>query len=669
MNAPATAASAVDPAPLVALVRRLRAGASGWTAEAAARFDAWLDDLERDPQARESLIGQFVAIIVGTRHVGFFADLGVAAPEGFGIELRQRLLHKVLPVDHDPEMLDDWARVLFRRPAVAAWALSIPDSRWHRLGALLRVRSLRAPARLQLGNELFEATKILSARIAAIGVDPLVARVYPDAQRSASPFLEQQAAVRLQVDAWAAVWADRGARPAEDDRPIRVLLDQCRAVIWRIRRQTGRTGVTVALTYKLHRLDDIIDRLELLLDLSDHTQAPAARGAAWLRLLRRQIRACGDETSLRAFWREGTELAALEITEHAGRTGDHYIATDRSQWWSMLGSAMIGGAVIGVMAILKILIGGLHAPLLIEGLMVSLNYGLGFVLIHLLRGTVATKQPAMTAARIAAEITEAQAPGAAGRAWLPRVVDLLVQVVRSQVVAVAGNIGVALPVAALVTWGSLVLLGVAPAAPQKAATLLGQLDPLGPTLFYAAIAGVCLFLSGVVSGYCDNLAVFHRLPRRVARMPLLVRIAGAPRAAAIGAYVEHNFGALAGNFLFGCMLGGVTLLGVATGLPLDIRHVAFSAANLGVVATLPLPQLAWSALLVGAVGVLLIALVNLMVSFTLSLMLALRARRLRLDGIGALWSAFAARLLASPLEVLRPPPRQPQPAVRPGVAD
>jgi site-specific recombinase len=453
------------------------------------------------------------------------------------------------------------------------------------------------------------------------------------------------------------VWALRGERPPEDDRPIRVLLDQCRAVIRRIRRQSGRTGVTVALTYKLHRLDDIVDRLELLLDLADHTTAQPVRGEAWLRLLRRQIRACGDETSLRAFWRDSTQLAALQITEHAGRAGDHYIAADRSQWWSMLRSAMIGGAVIGAMAIVKILIGSLHAPLLVEGALVSLNYGLGFVLIHLLHGTVATKQPAMTAARIAAEIGDAQGPGDGGRAWLPRVVDLLVQVVRSQLVAVAGNIGVALPMAALITWASLMVLGVAPATPEKAALLLRQLDPLGLTLFYAAIAGVCLFLSGVISGYCDNLAVFHRLPRRVARMPLLVRAVGAPRAAAVGAYVEHNFGALVGNFVFGCMLGSVTLAGAATGLPLDIRHVAFSSANLGVVATLTLPDIAASALALGALGVLLIAVVNLMVSFTLSLMLALRARRLRVQGIGALWRAFGARLLARPFDLLRPPPR------------
>jgi site-specific recombinase len=509
---------------------------------------------------------------------------------------------------------------------------------------------------MRLAGELFEAMKVLSARIAAIGVDPDVGRVSPDAQRSASPFLEQQGTVRDYVDAWVRALNEGATRPSDDDRPVRVLLDQCREVIRRIRRNTGRTGVTVGLTFKLQRLQEIVDRLELVLDLVDFTRGPLAeRGDAWMRFFRQQVRACADETSVQAVWRRSTELVALQITEHAGRTGEHYIATDRAQWWQMLRSAAVGGFVIAFMAIAKILIAKMHAPPLVEGVLASLNYGLGFVLIHLVHGTVATKQPAMTAARIAAELDAAHA-SRDPKSWLPRVSELLVKVVRSQFVAVLGNVGVALPLAALLTWLSMQAIGIGPASPEKAAVLQAQLDPLGLTVFYAAIAGVCLFLSGVISGYCDNLAVFHRLPRRVARMPLLVRLVGPRRAEAIGAYVEHNFGALVGNFLFGCMLGGVWTLGVVSGLPLDIRHVAFSAANLGVAATTLWAQIGWQEIAIAGVGVAAIALVNLAVSFTLSLMLALRARRLDVTGVGAPWGTVVRRALSRPLDLVRPPP-------------
>ena len=644
----------IDPSALVALVRRLRGRDRTWTAGAAARFDAWLDAVERDDAARAEIAGRLAAIVAGTQHVGFFADLGIAPPDGFGAELRRRALHRLLPEDFEDGQLKDWARRLFGAPNAASWALSIPGDRWERLARLLDVGAMPAPARNRLAAEMLEALKVLSARIAATGVDPGLARVHPDAQRSASPFLEQQPAVRTYVDGWTAALVLGTGDPAEDDRPVRVMLQQCREVIRRIRRNTGRTGVTVSLTFKLQRLAEIVDRLELLLDLLDFTQPAAQRDAAWMRFFRQQVRACADETSLRTVWRKGTELAALEITEHAGRTGEHYIATDRAQWWAMFRSAAVGGVVVAFMAMAKVLITAMHAPPLVEGMLVSLNYGLGFVLIQLLHGTVATKQPAMTAARIAAEVDAGQAGGT--RAWVPRVAELLVQVVRSQFVAVLGNVGVALPLAVLLTWGLLALTGWAPASPEKSAGLIAQLDPLGLTVFYAAIAGVCLFLAGIVSGYCDNLAVFHRLPRRVAQMPLLVTVVGERRAQAVGAWVEHNFGALAGNFLFGCMLGGVSLLGTLTGLPLDIRHVAFASANLGMAGTVLWTQLTWQPILLAAVGVAVIAITNLAVSFTLSLMLALRARRLDTRGIGATWRELVRRALSRPLDLVRPPP-------------
>ena len=642
-----------DPSGLKRLVRALRRGDRAWTAASAARFDRWLDRLERDEAHRDPVRRALLDIVERSQHIAFFADLGVLPPDGFAVEMRQRVLHKLLPADFDTDQLRDWALQLFGSQRAAAWALSVPLDRWRRLGPLLGLDALPEPSRRRLLGELFEALKILSARIASVGVDPLVAKVHPDAWRSASPFLEQQHEVRVYVDGYARALLE-GRAPTEDDRHLRVLLDQCRGVVRRIRRNTSQTGVTIRLTYKLQRLIEIVERLEALLDLVDFTAAADRRADAWIRFMRLQVRACSDATSVRAMWRKGTNLVAVEITEHAGRAGEHYIAADRSQWWAMLRSAAVGGFVIAFMAIVKLLLTALHLPPLTEGVLVSLNYGLGFVLIQLLHGTVATKQPAMTAARIAAEIGEAR--DGEPRAWVPRVVELLVAVWRSQFIAVVGNVGVAAPLAALLTFGALSAAGVSPASADKARVLLDQLDPLSLAPLYAAMAGVCLFLSGVVSGYADNLAIFHHLPRRIGRMPLLARTLGPRRAAAVGDYVEHNFGALAGNFLFGCMLGGVTLSGTLTGLPLDIRHVAFGSANLGVAWATLEQSLAWPAVAWAALGVAVIGAINLAVSFSLSLALALRARRLEVSGIAALWRALAWRAIRKPLDLVRPPP-------------
>jgi site-specific recombinase len=81
-----------------------------------------------------------------------------------------------------------------------------------------------------------------------------------------------------------------------------------------------------------------------------------------------------------------------------------------------------------------------------------------------------------------------------------------------------------------------------------------------------------------------------------------------------------------GNFLFGCMLGSAGTIGLILGLPIDIRHIAFSSANLGYALrvlefALPWKEIAWALLGVAAIG-----LTNLAVSFALALWMALRAR-------------------------------------------
>ena len=88
-----------------------------------------------------------------------------------------------------------------------------------------------------------------------------------------------------------------------------------------------------------------------------------------------------------------------------------------------------------------------------------------------------------------------------------------------------------------------------------------------------------LFLSGLISGYYDNLSLYHQVPQRLRRVKWLRRVLGPARLDRFATYIEHNLGALAGNFLFGCMLGYTPIVGELLGLPLDIRHVAFASAN------------------------------------------------------------------------------------------
>ncbi|MFZ4649666.1 MAG: hypothetical protein ACOYLV_03055 [Rubrivivax sp.] len=257
------------------------------------------------------------------------------------------------------------------------------------------------------------------------------------------------------------------------------------------------------------------------------------------------------------------------------------------------------------MALVKLQLALLHLPPLTAGVVYGLNYGLGFVLIHMLGFVVATKQPAMTAAAIASKLEDTPTKR------LDRLADLAQNTVRIQFVAVLGNVGLAFPLACLIALGWAALFGAPVAPPEKLHKMLAEVHPLASgALFFAAIAGVGLFLSGLVAGYFDNQARYLELGERAQRL---------------GDYVDAHHGAILGNLFFGMYLGLVGAVGVLTGLPVDIRHVAFSSANVGTA----LAALGWqdvrTALPWALAGVVGIAMVNLAVRLARSPMSFFRA--------------------------------------------
>ena len=107
------------------------------------------------------------------------------------------------------------------------------------------------------------------------------------------------------------------------------------------------------------------------------------------------------------------------------------------------------GLIVGFMALIKILLGYLRAAPLVEAFLFSMNYSLGFVLIHVLHFTIATKQPAMTAARIAAGLSVKD-----GRNIdIDSMAELVNKVFRTQFVAVLGNLATVLPTAWAIALG------------------------------------------------------------------------------------------------------------------------------------------------------------------------------------------------------------------------
>jgi len=615
--------------------------------------------LHRDEPARAAVREGLLWLLAEKQPLRLLSDSGILREEGFWSGLWRRIGHQSLPEEINREQLKDIFNLLFYRRSDHLWVEAIPDARWV---ALLDALDLPAMPREQgstaqrMQTQMLEALQVLSYRIAAIGLEPELVRNHPAIERYESPFLMQNVELRDFIDERRLAFAEKRP-PAVDDRHLLVLLDQCEEILAKVRRQAAQTGASVSLTHLLLRLQQNIGRLRLLLRLIED------RPVHELNLLRVQlfkalVRAENLRYSVAEFWSQTLELLAQRITGNAGKTGEHYITSSRGEYFQMLRSAMGAGFIVAFMAMLKLWMGSsVHSPLG-TALLYSLNYGLGFVLIFMLHFTIATKQPAMTASYLA----QALSGNDKGRDRLDDLVELIVRTIRSQLIAIVGNVLPAFTIAALLGMLVLAQTGGHYISAEKAGHLLDEQNPLTSlALFHAAIAGVCLFLAGLISGYFDNKAVYDRIPQRLRQLHSLRRRLGKERLERFAQYVENHLGGLAGNFFFGCMLGSMGTLGFILGLPLDIRHVTFSTAYFGFAAAALDWQLGARLMAFTALGVLAIGVVNLTVSFGLALYVALRAQRVAFADTRRLLGKLLRRFLRGPQDFFWPPRDRPPP--------
>lgn len=590
--------------------------------------------LQRNPVYIAALRDHLRALVDGKKSTRLLTEAGLLPYRSFGTEIRRRIAYKLLPPMHDSSRLRDWIDSLVDARD-RAWVAAIPVDDWAHLCELLQLDAL-----IERGapGVLTDAINSLAHRIAAGGLDAELLHIDPDLEAYDSPFL----ALHHEVDAWL-----RGQ--VDDTRQIDVLLEQGEAALDRVRRRSEEFGTSIELTLRCTRLTQQMARLRTLVMLTDPTAAQ--RHTLIAHLFAELINASDERYSVSALIRDTTGRLARQITAFASQTGEHYIAEGWAALKKLFWAAAGAGVVIAAMALLKTRISAWQLAPLQDALLVSLNYALGFVLIYILHLTIATKQPAMTASLFARTLTEVRGQGAEQKA----LDAFAAKVWRSQSAAILGNMLFAFTTAVLIAF-SLGALGWTAVDTTTAAKLLAGIDPFGSAaLFYAAIAGVGLFLSGIVGGYYDNQTVYRRIPERLSRLVLPPRLLGQRAWQAIVGYLRGHFGGLMSNLFFGFYLGLAGAFGHLAGLPLDIRHIAFSAANLGYAWHAFDWQLAPVVVLASIAGVVLIGMVNLTVSFSLAFYLALRATRTSKRDSGHLLRRGLWAILKAPFRWRAPP--------------
>lgn len=644
---------------LVALAAWVRPEEPADAGAAVARLRQLAGVLRNDAKACEAVRKGVLGAVEISAGVTLFAESGILSQRGFFGEIVDRVYERILPAPPRPGDLRDLFERMFYRKGDAAWAAAVPAEVWYELGAVLDAGM--EPGKGVIGvlrPGMLGAIEVLAVRIAAEGSASELLHVDPNAARHDSPFLALQREVANHLE------DVHSGKEAADATHAQVLLDQCLASVDRLRSIGRRRGTSVRITFLLERIEQQLRRLDLLLETSQAVPGPD-RVQKRVALFGALLRAAESRLSVADVWRANTRILSKRVTENASRTGEHYATSTSAEYYEMMRSAMGAGAIIAIMALLKMEIREEHLPPLVDTLLVCLDYSLGFVIIMLLHCTVATKQPAMTAAMIAATVEETTH---SSKAPLDKLARLIASVTRTQLVAIFGNIALAMPLAMAIASVYGYVHGVPFVGPEKAGSMLRELRPvMGYALLHGAIAGVWLFAAGLVSGWYDNYSAVLDIPDRVRGSPMLRWMPAGARDR-MANYLGGNLGGLMGNAIFGVLLALTGFVGLLLGLNIDIRHVTFASANLGYAAVSSnLEPLVFATYFV---FVLMVGAMNLGVSFGLALNVAMRSRGTTFARAPELLREIAKLFAHSPREFFLPPrkvdPAAPTQPERPG---
>jgi len=581
--------------------------------------------LAAHPRAAE-LEGRIRAFWSHASAVRLLAEMGLPDHTSFPREALQRLVDKIVPrLDHAADLYA-WLDCLEVGEEDAQWLATLPPD-------LLRPwQDLLEPGPEALG----EAALLLAHRASALGLSRDLLRLWPQGRDLDSPFAALPDAVRE-------VLREPGA--AEPMARLAAQVHRCSETLEAAHGRLEASGVSTDLVFRMDLLEAKVARIQALVGLAQHRTSGHVLAAELVEGAARQHR-------LRPLLRAGLRRLARKVVEHTGETGEHYLARDRREYWTMARAAAGGGALTALTALLKFLLTGLAVAPGLQGMGAAANYAGSFMAMQFLHLSLASKQPAATAAALSATLERSDG--------MSQEVGLIAAITRGQVIATLGNLLLAVPAALLVDGLWRLASGHPLLQAEKAMKTLESLHPFHSwTLPFAALTGVMLWVGSLAGGWTSNWSAYRALPEAVAQSRRFRTLLGVRGAAALGRGLDAHLPGIAACLVLGLLLGFMPMLFAFAGLPLDVRHVTLSAAAAAFAAGpgIAAGAVPWAALAWAGLGVLLIGALNFGVSFALSLRLALQARGLEAGGRRELLSALLWALLRSPGLFLYPPAR------------
>ena len=474
------------------------------------RLAGWLGMLEQDPDLRSRLQQGLKSTLGSLDSVSFFAEAGIPAQHALFREITSRFFQRWLP---PPREDTDTARLfaaVFCSPRAVQRFLNMDVALFDRLVAnLWSAEGLAAYPHVH--QDLHEALRLLAARVSARGTSRAVR------QRSADQAVEQSPSYALVFATEKFIECEHSAASGDcpDECRERWLnaVYACRGELAIVRINMEDAGVNSPLVFDLGAMDAALDRMEML--AATLVERTSKLAAAVRLLLNTLLSGLLEDTRISSLIRQNFNLLARKTVERTGHGGEHYIAHNRREYWQMWGAAIGGGFLTVFTAALKLHLIAEHWPPFVEAVLIGTNYAISFLLLQIFGLALATKQPALTGARLADIIRRNR-----GDSRRDQITQYGASISRTQLAAALGNI-LAVSTGAVIfnlLWLKNFHTPYVPA--DQAQKVYLSLRPLASaTAIDAALTGVLLWLAGLIGGWCENFAVYHRIPASIAQHP------------------------------------------------------------------------------------------------------------------------------------------------------
>ena len=622
--------------------------------------------LDRNPEWKARVALTLQGIVREMDAMALLCDSGMPAHSGFTGALIERLQDSLIPIAPNSRDLSNLFTLMFPSADDAQWVAALPRELLEKLSELFvyqqaaqneslsaenREDNFAAKSHDRLSVELLAAMHNLIGQIGSTGLSKAIRTRLSEKRLDALPFYKlPRAMLAIETAADDADDTRVSRNLLQEVNYLRALLDECHRALRDVHAHLDENGVNVDIVFQLERMRARIVRTERLMEawLAIRQHGDSAQPIA--SLFADLIAANHASHSVTGLMRSNFSLLARKVVDRSAEDGEHYVAYDRKNYLHMLWAAFGGGLVMVAAVYIKFFIFSLHMHPMVEGFFAGINYATAFLLMHFMHFTLATKQPAMTAPMLAQKLDGIGTPQG-----MHDFVQAVVALIRTQAAAIFGNLVAVLPGCLIIQLVAHYLFGVNFLNPEKAHTTIHSFSLLGATPLWAAMTGVLLWVSSLLSGWADNWFVLHRLRDVLSYNRRLRFVLGERGAARFAHFSRRNVAGVVGNFTLGMMLGLVPVILTAFALPYEVRHVTVAAGSIGTsIGVLGREAFATHDIWWSLAGTAVMAMLNVAVSFTLAFQMALRARPMQRRARREINRALWRYVLTNPLQLIFP---------------